>query len=76
MRTPVDSRQPSQHEPNTLTHRTAVQTAERLQVCEHTIRRMAKRGELPYIRVGLTGRLIRFRLEDIEAYESRNQFNH
>ncbi len=55
-------------------HLTVDKVASRLGVCPHTIRRMAKRGELPYLRVGQTGRLIRFRLEDIEAYENQNRF--
>ena len=69
---PMRVQSSSKYSVETKARLTISQVATRLQVCEHTIRRMAKRGELPIIRVGQTGRLIRIREEDVEAYENKN----
>lgn len=44
------------------------QAAKWLQLCEHTVRTMVAAGELKAIRIG---RLIRFRLEDLEDWASK-----
>lgn len=40
--------------------------AERLSVCERTIRRAIARGDLPAYRMGKSSRLIRLRTDDVE----------
>ena len=44
---------------------TSSQTAEALGIAERTVRELAERGDLPYLRFGERGRY-RFRREDVE----------
>ncbi len=47
---------------------TAREVAARLQLDHHTVRKMIRAGVLPCVWIGTTGRMLRVRPEDLEAY--------
>jgi excisionase family DNA binding protein len=47
--------------------------AERLGVTERFIKRIRERGDIPYYKFG---KLVRFRIEDIETYAESNRVPH
>ena len=49
------------------------ETAKALSICERTLYALTKRGEIPVVRYGPHGRIVRYDVEDLKAWIKNNK---